>query len=674
MTPASKVEKLKQKEVVLVFKRIGVGLLTLVLALSLFAFPGTAAGSYTVTFSSSGIHGEGTVADGSDYTFTLDNNLDVVAYAVFSDGSICAAESFPEITTTVVDDEVTYIVSGYIRRIDSRFIKSDFSIHTFALSDVTFEGSGSSEDPYLITGELDLLKMMAATSAQSDSNPYLSACYKVTKDFSFNTPLALSLCPQAEGQILNGMTAMIGDVNHTFVGVLDGNGKTISGLNAYHSLGNVALVYKNGGTIKDLTLTASSGMEIAWEYQFVSENPDNNRVRCGSISAFTLDNEGTIDHCQFTGTVLGHLDGYNASANDTARIGMIAANNHGTIKDCSVNANVTNDGTFEGGASVGLITGYSFENSTISGCTAEGTLDVTFTATSFNYIGGIAGYIMATKNVTSTVERNANQASINVTIPDSANQCLAMVGGVAGFINTLGELSFCANTGNITVSNNYESGSLYVQVGGIAGKMQQGKNYYTQMKGCYNGGTITASGAGTSVIGGLLGGVTRTTLNATATFAYLKNYDFVSYHPNYTSDAVTTWTVNATYVLADDPDDIENITGLTEEGFKDASLVTALNAALGEDIFVAGEDYPIFSWLAETPTPTVVYGDVDGNGIVESIDAALTYAYYNEKTTLTAEQLAAADVDGNGTVDSIDAALIYAYYNEKLAAFPAAGN
>ena len=68
---------------------------------------------------------------------------------------------------------------------------------------------------------------------------------------------------------------------------------------------------------------------------------------------------------------------------------------------------------------------------------------------------------------------------------------------------------------------------------------------------------------------------------------------------------------------------------------------------------------------------TVLLGDVNGDGDVDTTDAYLIVMYYNEKLDLTEEQLLAADVDGNGEVDTTDAYYIVMYYNEKIDSFPA---
>ncbi len=67
----------------------------------------------------------------------------------------------------------------------------------------------------------------------------------------------------------------------------------------------------------------------------------------------------------------------------------------------------------------------------------------------------------------------------------------------------------------------------------------------------------------------------------------------------------------------------------------------------------------------------IKYGDINGDGEIDNIDAALVYAYHNGKKTFTSEQLKAADVNGDGEVDNIDAAFIYAYHNGKRTSFPA---
>ena len=54
----------------------------------------------------------------------------------------------------------------------------------------------------------------------------------------------------------------------------------------------------------------------------------------------------------------------------------------------------------------------------------------------------------------------------------------------------------------------------------------------------------------------------------------------------------------------------------------------------------------------------IIYGDVDGNGAINSFDASLVMEEAITHTTLTEEQKVRADVDLNNTINSFDASLI----------------
>ena len=69
--------------------------------------------------------------------------------------------------------------------------------------------------------------------------------------------------------------------------------------------------------------------------------------------------------------------------------------------------------------------------------------------------------------------------------------------------------------------------------------------------------------------------------------------------------------------------------------------------------------------LKNCAAPTVIMGDVDGDGVVLTDDAAQVYAFVNGETELTAEQIALADLTGDGKVMSDDAAMAYAVANGK---------
>ena len=62
---------------------------------------------------------------------------------------------------------------------------------------------------------------------------------------------------------------------------------------------------------------------------------------------------------------------------------------------------------------------------------------------------------------------------------------------------------------------------------------------------------------------------------------------------------------------------------------------------------------------------------MNSDGVIDNLDAAMVYAAYNGKGTLSDEQAACADVNGDGVIDNLDASMIYAYYSGRLEKFPA---
>ncbi len=66
----------------------------------------------------------------------------------------------------------------------------------------------------------------------------------------------------------------------------------------------------------------------------------------------------------------------------------------------------------------------------------------------------------------------------------------------------------------------------------------------------------------------------------------------------------------------------------------------------------------------------VLYGDANGDGTVNILDAAIVQRAANQKITLNEEQALAADVNGDGIVDVLDVSFIQKYIVGKINAFP----
>lgn len=74
------------------------------------------------------------------------------------------------------------------------------------------------------------------------------------------------------------------------------------------------------------------------------------------------------------------------------------------------------------------------------------------------------------------------------------------------------------------------------------------------------------------------------------------------------------------------------------------------------DFTVGDKTYEV--WVVEEPVE-IIKGDIDGNGVFNSIDFAIMKMYLDgTKNDLTEDQLEAADVDSNGAVNSIDFAIM----------------
>ncbi len=68
---------------------------------------------------------------------------------------------------------------------------------------------------------------------------------------------------------------------------------------------------------------------------------------------------------------------------------------------------------------------------------------------------------------------------------------------------------------------------------------------------------------------------------------------------------------------------------------------------------------------------TVILGDVDGNGRINSTDARLVLQFAVKKIGAASLDTTAADVDGSGQINSTDARLILQYAVQKITKFPA---
>jgi hypothetical protein len=65
---------------------------------------------------------------------------------------------------------------------------------------------------------------------------------------------------------------------------------------------------------------------------------------------------------------------------------------------------------------------------------------------------------------------------------------------------------------------------------------------------------------------------------------------------------------------------------------------------------------------SEEPSPELVRGDVDGDGMVSTVDYILVKRHYMNNFVLLGDQLAAADLDKDGSISTADYVIVKRIY------------
>lgn len=386
-----------------------------------------------------------------------------------------------------------------------------------------------------------------------------------------------------------------------------------------------------------------TGAELAWFAQTV------NAGTTGISAVLTAD----IDLACYNWTPIGN------SGNKFA--GSIDGQGHKVCNMAIINTAATT------GTGYGLI-GY-MNGGTVQNLTVEGTIDLTNSASVSNgYIGGVIGACSG------SVTLNNVHSNVDITITRVKGNW-ARVGGLVG------------NGGSITITNCSNSGDIsgYQYVGGIVGYIANGT-----VTGCYNAGEISgyqyaggiaAAGAPGTVtscynvggvtatnnyVGGIIASASSTSalsncFNAgTITFGGTSAYAgaVVGYSNNAKGTNANLYYLEGTYSTGIGTNkNTVDAAAVSAETLASADFVTTINTSLETAAFVAGTDHPILVWQVSSEEP--VKGDIDGDGKINAIDAAMIYKFVKNNTELTEEQLSACDMNGDGKINALDAALIY---------------
>lgn len=245
-----------------------------------------------------------------------------------------------------------------------------------------------------------------------------------------------------------------------------------------------------------------------------------------------------------------------------------------------------------------------------------------------------------------------NAATIkNLGVTGSVTSTGNGVGGIVGW-----------GAGAIVIENCFNAADINGKqgVGGIVGSPAAATG---KINNCYNTGSITAAKYG----GGISGCGSTVSLCAVATNCF--NVGTVNcaasgggINPGAVAKGVNSYYLNTCYVTGTSA---KAGVAKTAAEMASADFATLLGDAF---TYVDGSDYPVLIWQIPA-TPAVIFGDVTGDGMVDSQDATLVYAFANGKQIPDATQMVAADVNGDGAVDSQDATLVYAFANGKVSSF-----
>lgn len=309
-------------------------------------------------------------------------------------------------------------------------------------SNVFSQGSGTAEDPYILSSidDLKLLQKTVNTTGLTYEDKYLK------------------LADGAEFDLSGEKWTSIGTSSHKFMGTFDGNGATIKGLTDGGTYGTYGLFgYISGATIKNMKFT-----DVKFEYKSLNR---------GAVAGY-LYGTNTIENIEVSGSIAG-----NDYVGGIAGRPYVDDKNPGTltIKNC------VNNATISGNTKVGGIVGYAradVAGSTlcvVESCTNNG-------AVSGQYAGGIAGWAW-----NANLKDCANTAKVSGTIS---------AGGIVGSTNGNTKIDVCKNSGEIVMNG---SADALTGAGGIIGVSNSGGVEVTKSA---NTGSVTAAKSAGGIIGG----------------------------------------------------------------------------------------------------------------------------------------------------------------------------
>ena len=259
--------------------------------------------------------------------------------------------------------------------------------------DIDFAGTGTEEDPFLISTPEELQGLLYNVNYLSTT--YSGQYLKLTEDIN-----------------MGGHPFEAIGTNTSFQGIFDGNGKTVFNFTVEGKYGGLFGVIKNGAIVKNLKV----------DYATIATNT----MRVGGLVAYPQEN-ATIENC-----VVGeNVTVTNTTSVSSVIIGGIAGQaNQVTVKNCVSYANIvvleSNGNDYIGG-----VVGAPGQNSAVENVISYSKIVVETaekTTTNPSYCGGIVG-AAGGKNLDFTLTNAINYGSAKALVTDG------YAGGVCGYAN-----------------------------------------------------------------------------------------------------------------------------------------------------------------------------------------------------------------------------------------------
>ena len=530
-------------------------------------------------------------------------------------------------------------------------------------------------------------------------NHYADAAVTVYRKVFFNVALRIS---DDAGSVLDGVAVTITD-NSGKVVEPGADGRFLLGYGTYlYTLrkdgyaverGSFSLGSADADKVQDGVLTVMASMQTVgadpWDGTTKTEpqKDDNGVYLIGTAAelAWFAATDGKssakltadIELAGFDWTPLqklyGTLDGQghvirnlyiNSTNNNLGLIGFLQGGASVTGLGITGSVTCTNNTRF---AQAGGIVGNMQNNASITRCYSA------VHVTSNKYAGGIAGFTATGAVITDCYATGTIRSS-------SANECY--LGGIcgSGFSNTAGAtLTNCYSVGKIVGTNGNAS-----YVGGLS----PDKTAAHYVNSFYLTGTVSGESPKYGVTG-LGTAKTADELKALAselgssfaadTKGLNDGYPILKWQagaePVLTGLKITAQPAKTAYLAGEDFDP----TGMTVVAVYDDNTEVEIqdytmenDKALKAETTAVTVKYGDFS-VEQTITVAQKYakGDVNNDGLVDDVDAALVYAFANGKLTADLSQQDAADINGDGQVTAKDAEIIYAFYLGELTSLTA---